>query len=209
MITIKEQTSSAAWRETFKTLYAHGSETDNDKYFRDELTVIEISKPAIESDSLFPMAQQDLDTITRFIWSGEHEESVVHEWTKLYYHRMFDEPHSQIEYLLRKIQEGRPKGDTQISLWDKNQDQEAEISPCTQIIWGRLKHGALELHVHAHSSDAYQKLFMNIQEFVSLHLYLAERLGVPAGTYYHMIDSCHLHRKHMSEIEGLAKALGR
>ncbi|QQS18139.1 hypothetical protein IPL68_05905 [Candidatus Saccharibacteria bacterium] len=72
-------------------------------------------------------------------------------------------------------------------------DQDMKISPCTQIIWGRIRYGKLEMHVHAHSSDAYNKLLLNLLEFVSLQSYLAKRLGLPAGMYYHFLDSCHLH----------------
>lgn len=201
---IQSNNANAAWRQTFIQLYDTGLETDNQKYFRDDVALIEISQPSLEpSDPNFPMSQKDLDTINTFIWSGENEQEVTHEWTKLYYHRMFDEPNNQIEYFLRKIQEGRPQGETQISMWDKTIDQETDISPCTQIIWGRLKGGKLELHVHAHSSDAYKKLLMNMQEFISLQAYLAHRLGVKVGKYYHFLDSCHLHHKDLVLINEL------
>ena len=55
----------------------------------------------------------------------------------------------------------------QISIWDKSIDQTSDISPCTQILWFRKKFNKLEMHTHAHSSDAYKKLLMNIQEFVN------------------------------------------
>lgn len=95
--------------------------------------------------------------------------------------------------MLAKLALAEPTGEAQISLWEKSVDQYQEISPCTLVIWGRKKHDVLELHVHAHSSDAYKKLLMNLQEFISLQQYLASRLQLKMGKYYHILDSCHIH----------------
>lgn len=153
------------------------------------------------------MLQADLDIINKFIYTGENEDQVIHDWTKLYYHRAFDQPNSQIEFLISKLNPDHPAGEAQISMWDKNIDQNQKVSPCTQIIWARIKHGKLELHVHAHSSDAYKKLLMNVLEFISLQHYIAQRVGVPVGRYYHFLDSGHLHTKDLAAIEALRKEL--
>ena len=204
MISITAPTPNDAWRNTFTSLYDTGGETGNAKYFRDEIALIEITSPVVEpADTRFPMQQIDLDVINRFIYTGEDEDKVVHNWTKLYYHRAFDQPNSQIEFLISSLNQERPVGEAQISMWDKNIDQGQSVSPCTQIIWARIKHGKLELHVHAHSSDVYKKLLMNILEFVSLQHYIAERVGVPVGKYYHLLDSGHLHVKHKDAITAL------
>lgn len=196
MIRVREKCVTQAWRKTLQTLYHEGEETDNEKYFRDDLAVIEITNPILEpADPLFPMSQDELNTINRYIWSGKREGDITHEWTKLYYHPLFDKPNSQIEHILNTLALPEPIGSCQASMWDKNLDQESRISPCTQIIWARKKFGAVELHVHAHSSDAYKKLFMNLQEFVSLHLYIAKRANLLVGKYVHIIDSCHIHHK--------------
>lgn len=204
MISITAPTPNDAWRNTFTTLYDTGGETGNAKYFRDEIALIEITSPVVEpADTRFPMQQIDLDVINRFIYTGEDEDKVVHNWTKLYYHRAFDQPNSQIEFLISSLNQERPVGEAQISMWDKNIDQGQSVSPCTQIIWARIKHGKLELHVHAHSSDVYKKLLMNILEFVSLQHYIAKRVGVPVGKYYHFLDSGHLHVKDKDAITAL------
>lgn len=204
MIYIEADSPNQAWTSVFKNLYEQGLNTGNKKYMRDEVALIKITNPKVEPiDERFPMSQYDMDVINDFICSGKNEEKVIHEWTKLYYHRMFDEPHSQIEYLINTLSEQWPDGASQISIWEKEVDQTAEISPCTQIIWARIKHGRLELHVHANSSDAYKKLLMNLMEFISLQHYIAGRLNIEVGDYYHLLDSCHLHWEHESEIDDL------
>jgi thymidylate synthase len=204
MIYINAKTPNEAWRATFTSLYDNGAVTSNDKYFRDEVVLIEIDNPFVEPvDPRFPMKQEDLDVINRFIFTGKEEDKVVHDWTKLYHHRAFDEPNSQIEFLINNLDPDHPVGEAQVSMWDKNVDQHQKVSPCTQIIWARIKHGKLELHVHAHSSDVYKKLLMNILEFISLQHYIAERVGVPVDKYYHFLDSGHLHNKDIDAIEAL------
>lgn len=208
MIYIQAKDANEAWRSTFLSLLENGGETGNNKYYRDEIALIEITDPAIiTADERFPMSQQDLNVINRYIYTGENEEAVLHDWTKLYYHRSFDEPNSQIEFFINKLNEEWPAGETQISMWDKTIDQGQKVSPCTQIIWGRIKHGRLEIHVHTNSSDAYKKLLMNMLEFISLQHYIARRAGIEVGTYYHFLDSCHLHQKDKDRIDALKAQL--
>jgi thymidylate synthase len=208
MIIIHAHNAVGAWRKTLISLMQNGAETANRKYFRDELVVIELDQPGVEAvDPLFPMSQKDMDTVNRFIFTGDNEAGVSHEWTKLYFHRIFDQPHSQIEYLLEKLRLPEPAGEALISLWDKNIDQRQEISPCTLIIWGRKRHDSLELHIHAHSSDAYKKLLMNLQEFISLHQFLAARLGLKMGKYYHLLDSCHIHSEDIDACRQVVESI--
>lgn len=210
MLQIQATTANEAWRKTLLAISQQGESTDNTKYFRDEITLIEITNPSVEpADSRFPMDQADLDVINSYIFTGENEQAVVHDWTKLYYHRAFDEPNSQVEFLIKNLDADNPVGEAQISMWDKMIDQRQKVSPCTQIIWARIKHGKLELHVHAHSSDAYKKLLMNILEFISLQYYIADRVGVPVGKYYHFLDSCHIHHKDIKAVEQLQVELSK
>ncbi len=205
---IQTVTTNQAWREVFQTLMDSSIETDNDKYYRDEPVLIRIKEPTFETpDELFPMAEEDLAQINRYIVTGEDEDQVVHEWTKIYYHRIWDEPNSQIRFMIKTLQEDTPTGECQISMWDKTVDQQADKSPCTQILWARIKHGKLEWHTHAHSSDAYKKLLMNIREFIALQYYVADQLGVEVGPYYHILDSCHVHWKDLESAQRLQQRL--
>ncbi len=61
--------------------------------------------------------------------------------------------------------------------------------------------------MHAHSSDAYKKLVMNILEFISLQHYIAGRVGVPVGKCYHFLDSCHIHNKDLDAVKELVAQL--
>jgi thymidylate synthase len=209
MIVINANTTSSLWRNALSAVVLQGGDTGNNKYYRDIPLLLEIDTPDYgREDSLFPMPQTDLDIINRYICTGEDEDNVVHEWTKLYYHRIFDQPHSQFDYLITLLGSDETHGSCQISLWDKALDQYREISPCTQIIWARKRGESLEFHVHAHSSDAYKKLLMNLQEFIALHHCVAQRSGLRVGKYIHFIDSCHVHQYDQVEVRKLVSELG-
>ena len=197
----EEYSVNKAWKSSLKRLFFDGDHTDNQKYYRDQFTTIEIEKPIIDTISPdFPMSLEDLKTINNYIVSGEGEDKVCHEWTKIYYHRIWDEPNSQIAHVINELKKDKISGRSLISIWDKNIDQAGRIAPCTLIIWFRKKFGSLEIHVHAHSSDAYKKLAMNMQEFVSLQYYVADQLELEVGRYIHIIDSCHIHESDKDEI---------
>lgn len=48
MIHITANTPNEAWRSTFISLYDNGTETGNDRYFRDEVVLIEVDNPTIQ-----------------------------------------------------------------------------------------------------------------------------------------------------------------
>jgi len=208
MIIIKAENSNEAWRKTLVEIFKSGVDTDNQKYYKDELTLIEIDNPKLMTpDELFPMDKTDLEIIYKYITSGEHENKVIHEWSKIYRHRIYDQPNSQFDFFIKKLKEKLPVGETQISIWDKSLDQTSKITPCTQIIWGRIKHGKLEFHVHANSSNAYNKLLLNIQEFIAMQNYVADILKVQVGKYFHFIDSCHIYHDDLEKVKELVKLI--
>ena len=201
MIIVASKSCNMAWRNTLQSLYHSDGATDKVKYFKDEPVLMEIEDPELTfPDPDFPMSLEDLISIEKYICTGKGEANVTHPWTKIYYHRMFDSPYNQVDFLLKKLKEKLPAGDAQISIWDKNLDQKASISPCAQIIWARVRSGKLEMHVHSNSSDAYNKLLMNIREFVSFQIFLAGKLQIKCGKFLYFIDSCHLHMKDSTRI---------
>lgn len=204
MLNIVANTPNVAWKRCVQDLLSIAPRTDNTKFYCDEPSVIEIVQPCIEPLPIeFPMSQKDMDCINEYIVTGKNEEKVCHEWTKLYYHRIYDAPNCQIDYFINKLRSDPQSGRAQIAFWEKNVDQQATIAPCTQTIWGRIKSGCLELHVHASSVDAYKKLLMNQQEFITLQFYLAEKLNVKIGRFYHFISSCHIYREDLADIKNI------
>ncbi len=200
MIIIKEKESiNKVWKKALNELYKTGFIPSDNRFARIESLAIEIEHPILEKkDSKFPITQENMDIINRFIISGESEELVCHEWTKLYYHRLFDEPNSQIEYIKNRIRKNRTGIAT---TWKKDDDQYGDIKPCMLSIIAMNQNEELYFQLHARACNVYDKLLMNIQEFVSLQKYLAEELDLKIGRFVFTIDFAQIAVKDIKFVE--------
>ena len=185
MIIVRCNDINQAWRKTMKELYLNGYTPQDTRFYKMDTVVIEIEKPKLcEPDSLFPITKENIDIINHFITTGENEDKVCHEWTKLYYHRLFDEPNSQIKYMIDRIKKDRMGI---AANWIK-EDQNHEIKPCMLSITASAEHSKLNLQLHARASNTYDKLLMNILEFVALQKYIADQCGLEQGRFTMFID---------------------
>ena len=65
-----------------------------------------------------------------------------------------------------------------------------------------MKHNEiLYFQLHARACNVYDKLLMNIQEFVSLQKYLAEELNLKIGRFVFTIDFAQIAVKDMKFVE--------
>ena len=162
--------------------------------------VIEMDEPELcEPDSLFPIVKDDIDIINNFIITGENEEKVCHEWTKLYYHRLFDNPNSQIEYMIERIKRDR------VSIacnWIKD-DQKSEIKPCMLSITASNENGKLNFQLHSRACNIYDKLLMNLQEFITVQKYIASRCDLKVGRFTMFIDYAQIAVKDITKVENI------
>lgn len=149
------------------------------------------------------MSQQDVEVINHYLVTGEHEDKVVHDWTKIYRKRLFDSEPNQIENVIEYLKK-KPAGKrAQASVWQQEVDLNGPIAPCLQLLWFQIDDGKLDIHVHMRASDCSGKLLMNMNEFVALQHYMAKELGVEPGRYYHFIDTCHFNSADKEKIESL------
>lgn len=200
MILIKEKESTnIVWKKALYELYNNGFIPQDERFARMESLAIEIECPIIEKiDERFPISQKNIDIINKYIISGEDEELVCHEWTKIYYHRLFDEPNSQIEYIKNRLKNNRTGIGT---TWRKETDQQGEIKPCMLSIIVMKQENKLYFQLHARACNVYDKLLMNIQEFVSLQKYLAEELNLEIGRFVFTIDFAQIATKDIEKVK--------
>lgn len=206
MIYIKEKTLAEAWRKSFKELYAKGEESQESEFYRFSYAVIEITDTTSTTDlydAHFPMSQKDITIINNYLLTGEKEEEVIHEWTKLYRQRLFAEDYNQVENIIEYF-EKKPAGKrAQMSIWNQQIDLYGKIGPCLQIIWLQIMNGKLEMHVHMRASDCYGKLLMNMNEFIALQNYMAKRLNIRCGSYIQFTDSLHFNSNDKEVVDKL------
>ncbi len=208
MLHISEATISDAWRKACKELHVNGKVFDMGEIFRDAALTIEVKDIYSDRfDNRFLMTKEQVETISNYLITGENEEQVIHDWTKLYRKRLFEGQVNQIEavttYLTKKPHGKR----AQVSIWDSSIDFTGEIAPCLQVLWFQVVDEKLDLHVHMRASDCYGKLLMNMHEFTALQIDIAEKLGRKAGSYKHFIDTCHFNFKDKEKIKTLISQL--
>lgn len=205
MIIIKERESiNRVWRKSLVELYKKGFIPTDNRFAKMESLAIEIDYPKLEKkDSKFPISSKNLDIINKFIISGKQEDLVCHDWTKLYYHRLFDKPNSQIEYIKDRVRKNRTGIAT---TWRKEDDQQGDIKPCMLSIIVMNQNEELYFQLHARACNVYDKLLMNIQEFVSLQKYLAEELELKIGRFVFTIDFAQIAAKDIKIVEEIIKS---
>ncbi|MEG0873232.1 MAG: thymidylate synthase [Clostridia bacterium] len=207
MITIKSKSINEAWVELVKQIINYGYSPDDKEYYKAERTIVEIENPIIEAPhKFFPRNEQELNIINNYLCTGENERDVWHEWTKLYYHRLFDSPNSQIEYIIKELSK-KSGGKAVACTWRKEIDQDAERMPCMLTIWCQSRDGKIDLHVHGQEGDIYKKSIMNMQEFVSLQRYLGNILNLKTGRFIFSLDFGFIFTKNKEHVLDIIKKL--
>ncbi len=200
MINIKEESVNKVWEELLKKVVYSGYCPDNSEYFKAERIIVEIDNPVIEAPHKnYPKSEEELNVINKYLISGENELNVWHKWTKIYYHRLFDNPYSQIEYIINKLKQ-EPGGKAVACTWRKEIDQDSEIMPCMLSVWCQSRNGKLDLQLHGQEGDVYKKIIMNMQEFIALQKYLANELKLEVGRFIFSLDFGYIWTKNKEEV---------
>lgn len=203
IIQVQAQSIVELWLNAITQLHQHGSSIDDLWKDAPALLTLHNKFPEQYYSDLFPMTQNNVDDINSYLVTGEHEDRVIHDWTKLYRHRLFD-GHNQIAHIIEYLKK-KPHGmRAQASVWNQAEDLYGKIGPCFQLAWFRVNaDNKLDIHVHMRACDAYGKLLMNVNEFVALQQYIASAIGVEPGTYLHFIDSCHFNLSDKEKVQAL------
>ena len=198
MIIIEENNVNKAWKMALKKLYLEGYKPQDERFFKMDTLAIEIKEPEISKpDELFPIEKEDINIINNFIISGENEDKVCHEWTKLYYHRLFDEPNSQIEYMINRIKKDR----VGIACNWLKEDQNSKIKPCMLSITANNENGKINFQLHSRACNIYNKLLMNLQEFITVQKYIAKKLNLNMGRFTMFIDYAQISKEDIKNVE--------
>jgi len=206
VIYIKEKTLAEAWRKSLHELHEKGIYSPESEFHRFSHAVVEVTDTNSVDiyDEHFPMSWENIEIINNYLLTGEDEEKVIHDWTKIYRQRLFAKEYNQIENVIEYLKK-KPDGKrAQASIWNQEIDLYGKIGPCLQIIWLQIIDGKLEMHTHMRATDCYGKLLMNMNEFIALQNYIAKQLGVQSGSYIQFIDSLHFN---MSDKESVNKLI--
>ncbi len=209
MIYIKEDSIVDAWKKSIKELYLKGIESQKGEFYRFSHAIIEISNTTSKDtyDENFPMSKESIDIINNYLLTGENEDKVIHDWTKIYRNRLFAKKYNQIKQIIEYLRK-KPTGKrAQASIWNQEVDLYGKISPCLQLLWFQIINGKLEMHTHMRATDCYGKLLMNINEFITLQNFIAKKLELKSGLYVQFIDSLHFNSNDKELIDNLLEKI--
>ena len=125
----------------------------------------------------------------------------------------YDRVINQIEYIIEKLKKVPYSRRAVAITWQPWKDEWADYPPCLQLIQCRVIDGKLNMWVTMRSNDSFKASFFNMYAFTELQRYIADRIGVEVGTYYHYATSYHIYERDWkwvrSFVEKVKKGLSR
>ena len=99
--------------------------------------------------------------------------------------------------LLKTLPETRQAA---ISIYDaKEYDKYAYDTPCTYAVQFTILHGRLDMSVLMRSNDLWYGFCNDQYQFSNLQMYVAQKLDIPVGIYYHYAHNLHLYNDKLPE----------
>lgn len=107
--------------------------------------------------------------------------------------------HDQLGECVRRLRADPSTRQAIISFWDPARDNVigSRDYPCTQTVHFQASQGALDCVVHIRSNDAVWGMSgVNVPNFCLLQMWVAQRVGMSVGRYFHIADNLHFYRRH-------------
>jgi thymidylate synthase len=99
--------------------------------------------------------------------------------------------------LLKTLPETRQAA---ISIYDaKEYDKYTYDTPCTYAVQFTILHGKLDMSVLMRSNDLWYGFCNDQYQFSNLQMYVAQKLDLPIGIYYHYAHNLHLYNDKLPE----------
>jgi thymidylate synthase len=108
----------------------------------------------------------------------------------------------QIEYIAEKLRQSPVSRRAIAITWNPVIDEKLDDCPCLQLVQCILRDGKLAMRVIFRSNDMLTAAGANMYALVQLQKSIADRLGVPCGTYTHISLVPHIYYiRDMNDIE--------
>jgi thymidylate synthase len=93
---------------------------------------------------------------------------------------------NQIDYIVEKLKSSPVSRRAIAITWNPVIDEKLDDCPCLQLVQCVLREGKLDMRVVFRSNDMLTAAGANMYALVQLQKSIAEKLGVPCGTYTHI-----------------------
>ena len=109
---------------------------------------------------------------------------------------------NQIDYIISKLRQSGNSRRAIAITWNPVIDEKLDDCPCLQLVQCILREGRLHMRVVFRSNDMLTAAGANMYALVQLQKSVAEKLGVPIGTYTHISLVPHVYYiRDMQDIE--------
>lgn len=120
-----------------------------------------------------------------------------------YGHLLMNEPFNQIEQVIRILKNDKNSRRAVMNINRPNAFKgTTKDSPCTISVQYMIRNNKLHCFVNMRSNDVWFGLPYDIVFFTELQKYVAARLSVDAGFYYHNAASLHLYDRDVVKVKG-------
>ena len=100
----------------------------------------------------------------------------------------------QLENVIETLKNFSETRQAAISIYDgKEINQYKHDTPCTYAVQFTILHGKLDMSVLMRSNDLWYGFCNDQYQFSNLQMYVAQKLNIPVGIYYHYAHNLHLY----------------
>jgi thymidylate synthase len=106
----------------------------------------------------------------------------------------------QLNHVVRLLKDDPETRQAAISIYDaKEWDKYTYDTPCTYAVQFTILHGKLDMSVLMRSNDLWYGFCNDQYQFSNLQMYVAQKLDLPIGVYYHYAHNLHLYNDKLPE----------
>lgn len=113
---------------------------------------------------------------------------------------------AQMPTVIRRLQRDNDTRQALVTIWDPALDAHVEglrDYPCTISLQFFVRDEQVVMHTHMRSNDVWWGLAYDVFQFTQLQLTVAGVLGLPAGSYYHHVNSLHAYARDFPAMDQL------
>ena len=205
---VQAKTLADAYHKALKALHENHHETtcsDYDTMQKEASVTFTVSEPLSEPmiSKLFIGDPRSLEQYRQEMLDGILDFQVERgNWDYTYHQRM----EKQIPWVLNELHRA-PDSRRAVIVIRAESDQSSTSPACLQIIQYFIRGGALHCKVVFRSNDATKATFMNAFALIMLQKRMAEKLGVPVGSYTHRANSLHVYQRDYEMFDGYIKRI--
>jgi len=219
-VAVKAKTVSEAWQKAVFECWNRGAQVPTEygemsKELLGLIVVVEepFAEPRVHRGDLLVAVKDSLtkyyDEVLRGTLDNAVKEGKIHY---TYHERLFSYPPkaiSQIDYVIRKLQETHFSRRAQAITWDPEKDVWVDSPPCLQRVWCTIRDGKLVLHTSWRSRDIFRAMHMNMLALTELQKMVSGQLNVEVGPYLDFSNSAHIYEKTYGDVERFIRVVER